>query len=107
MKMSSWWRRWAMLLAQTQSAAYFEPPTAGRPGLKFCPKTKTLAGLMSFSIPTIRTLFSLRYGRRDGSHGFSQAAGREVGSIDLKTMESPGNVSREMDFPTESSERSA
>src|SRR5262249_57584031 len=54
----------------------------------------TVAGSTSFLIRTIRTLFSLHCGRRDGSRGFSLVAGQEVGFTDLTTTASPGNTWR-------------
>src|SRR6266436_9260495 len=106
MRTSFSWRLLVTRLVQTLSAEYSALPTVGKRGRKFCLKMKTPAGSMSFLIRTIRTLFSLHCGRRDGSRGFFPVAAQEVGSTDLKIMALLGNVSRAMACPKESSVRS-
>src|ERR1700738_4153765 len=101
MRMSFWWRLLVTRLVQTPSAEYSALQTVEKRGRKFCLKMKTPAGSMSFLIRTIRTLFSLRFGRLDGSRGFFPAAVQEVGSTDLKIMALPGNVSGAMACPEE------
>ena len=81
---SCWSRRSATPSVQTKSAEFFARPTAARPGRMFCSKTKTPAASTSCSIRTIRTSCSPRCGRRDGSRGFSPAAGRAADFIDRK-----------------------
>src|SRR6266480_1944197 len=83
-----------MHLVLTQNAEYFGPATVGRPGRRFCPKTKIRAGSMLFLIRTIQTLFSHPSGRRDGNRGFFPAVVQEVDFPDLKTMALRGNISR-------------
>src|SRR4030095_10467738 len=101
-----WWRLLVTHLVQTLNAEYSALPTVGKRGRKFCLKMKTPAGSMSFLIRTIRTLFLLHCGQLDGRRGFFPAAVQEVGSTDLKIMALPGNVSRAMAYPKESSVRS-
>src|SRR5438105_15668060 len=107
MRTSFSWRLLVTRLVQTLSAEYSALPTAGKRGQKFCLKMKTPAGSMWFLIRTIRTLFSLHCGRLGGSPGFFPAAVQEVASTDLKIMALPGNVSRTIGCPNETSVRSA
>src|SRR6266699_1464104 len=96
-----------MPLVRIRSVEFFAQLMAAKHGQKFYRKMKTRVELMLFSIRTIRTLFSHRFGRHAGNPGFSRAAGRAADSIAPKIMALAGSISKGMDFPKEFSARSA
>src|SRR2546429_3235277 len=107
MRMLFWLRHWVMRSVQIRSAEFFAPPTAAKHGRKFYRKTKTLAGSTSFSIRTIRTSCSHRFGRRGGNRGFSPAAARAADFTLWEITAWHGKGSGGNGFPAGSLARSA
>src|SRR5437763_10605736 len=101
--MRTWFslRRWVTHLAQIRNAEFSAQQTAAKPGQKFYPKMKTQAASTSFSTRIIRTSCSRRFGKRDGSRGFSPVAVLAADCIDRATMAPHGNDWRGMVFPME------
>src|SRR5215216_5885978 len=90
-----------MHLVQIWSAEFYAQPTGARRGPRCCPKMKTLAGLMSFSIRIIRTSYSRHFGRRDDNRGSFTVADLAADFTDRRIMALRGSGSRARVFPVE------
>src|SRR5207249_9998366 len=99
MPTSCLWRRLAILLDRTRSAGFFAQWTAARIGRRYFTKTKTLVGLISPLIPTMRMCFLLPCGRCAAAHGISPVAGRGAALIGAMTPARPGSASRREGCP--------
>src|SRR2546423_15540704 len=84
------WRRLAILLVRTRSAAFFAQRTAARIGRKYFTKTKTRAGSTSRLILTTQMSFLLPCGRCVAAHGIFFTVGRGAGLFDRMIEVGPG-----------------